>query len=34
MAAFDLNPADNALLGANYTADSTTMTFTIANFPT
>jgi hypothetical protein len=33
MAAFDLNPADNDLLGANYTADSTTVTLTIADFP-
>jgi hypothetical protein len=32
MAAFDLNPADNDLLGANYTADSTTLTLTIADF--
>ena len=32
MAAFDINPADNDLLGANYTADSTTFTFTIADF--
>lgn len=33
MAAFDINPADNDLLGANYTADSTTLTLTIADFP-
>lgn len=32
MAAFDINPADNDLLGANYTADSTTVTLTIADF--
>ena len=33
MAAFDLNPADNDLFGANYTADNTTVTLTIADFP-
>ena len=32
MAVFDINPADNDLLGANYTADSTTVTLTIADF--
>jgi len=33
MAAFDIKPAQNDLLGANYAADSTTVTLTIADFP-
>jgi hypothetical protein len=34
MAAFDINPQDNNLLGANYSATGTTsITFTVADLP-